>query len=280
MSDTEPALAKGTDPLEVTDGPPGVRVLRLNRPESLNALNASLVFRLHHELDRLRSDISTLVVVLTGAGRGFCSGADLDDEEFPIGRFLPGFIGSRQRELLEVQRLYSSIVVELRRIPQPVIAAVNGPGAGAGFSLAMASDIRILDPSAFFVAAQVNIGQAASEMGATYFLPRLVGARAAEILLTGRRVSSSEAERIGLANEVTEPGGALRRALEVAALLASKAPLGLRLSKEALEVSAAAASLEMAVAADDRSQVLCALTDDLTEGQRAFNERRPARYQG
>jgi enoyl-CoA hydratase len=274
----EPETVKDT--VNVIDGPESVRILELNRPKSLNALNATMVFRLHEILDQLLTDFSTRVIVLTGAGRGFCSGADLKEDESPLGRFLPHFQGSQQRELLEVQKLYSSLVVKLRRIPQPVVAAVNGPSAGAGFSLAMASDIRIVDPSAYFVAAQVNIGQSASEMGATYFLPRLVGARASEILLTGRRVEAFEAERIGLANEVSDPGRSRERALDVATLLAAKAPLGLRLSKEALEVSARAISLEQVIAADDRSQVLCALTDDLAEGQRAFNEHRPARYQG
>jgi enoyl-CoA hydratase len=252
-----------------------VRVLELHRPEALNALNPALVLRLHEELDRLATDNTTRVVVLTGAGRGFCAGADLSGESFPL-----GFTGSAQREWFEVQKRYSGLVVKLRRIPQPVIAAVNGPCAGGGFSLAMASDIRVVEEDAFFVAAQVNIGQAASEMGASYLLPRLVGGRAAEILLTGRRVPAAEADRIGLANEVVGRGDALARAMEVASHLAKKAPLALRLSKEALDTSACASTLEQAIAAEDRSQVLCVLTDDLAEGQAAFNERRPAVYRG
>jgi enoyl-CoA hydratase len=267
--------------LNVTDEQNGVRVFELNRPKVLNALSPALVLRLHEELDRLRDDYDRArVLVIVGAGRAFCSGADLSPHESPVEGFFPGFVGSQQRGLLDAQRYYSSLIVKLRRVPQPVIAAVNGPCAGGGFSLALASDIRIVDPAAFFVAAQVNIGQAASEMGATYLLPRIVGGRAAEILLTGRRVEALEAERIGLANEVTQPGSALERARSIAALLAGKAPLGLRLSKEGLEVSASASSLEQAVAADDRSQVLCALTADLSEGVQAYREGRLPRYFG
>lgn len=264
-----------SDPLHVSDPAPGIRLLELHRPDALNALDPRLVLRLHEELDRLLVDGSTRVVVLTGSGRAFCAGADVGGTRFPL-----GFEGSPQREWFEVQKRYSAIVLKLRRIPQPVVAAVNGPCAGGGFSMAMASDIRIVDPSAYFLAAQVNIGQAASEMGASYLLPRLVGGWAAEILLTGRRVPADEAARIGLANEVTSAGGSVARALEVAGVLAGKAPLSLRLSKEAFDTSAQMGSLEQAIAAEDRSQVLCVLTDDLAEGQRAFNERRPPRYSG
>ena len=146
--------------------------------------------------------------MVTGAGRAFCAGADLSGQRFPV-----GFTGSPQREWFEVQKRYSGVVLKLRRIPQPVVAAVNGPCVGGGFSIAMASDIRVVDPDAFFAAAQVNIGQAASEMGASFLLPRLVGGRAAEILLTGRRVTADEAQRIGLANEVTVPGASRERAV-------------------------------------------------------------------
>jgi enoyl-CoA hydratase len=263
-----------TDPLLVEDHG-AIRVLTFARPQALNALDSSLVMRLHEELDTLLTDNDTRVVVLTGAGRAFCAGADLGGERFPV-----GFTGSAQREWFEVQKRYSGIVLKLRRIPQPVIAAVNGPCVGGGFSIAMASDIRVVERQAYFMAAQVNIGQAASEMGATFLLPRLVGGRAAEILMTGRRVESAEADRIGLANEVVDTGGSVGRALEIAGVLAGKAPLALRLSKEAFDTTACATSLEQAIAAEDRSQVLCVLTDDLAEGQRAFQERRPPQYRG
>lgn len=262
------------EPIRIEDSG-RIRVLTLDRPQALNALDPTLVLRLHEELDRLVVDNQTRVLVLTGAGRAFCAGADLGGARFPV-----GFDGSAQREWFETQKRYSGIVLKLRRIPQPVIAAVNGPCVGGGFSIAMASDIRIVEQQAYFMAAQVNIGQAASEMGATYLLPRIVGGRAAEILMTGRRVQADEADRIGLANEVVEHGRSVARALEIAEVLAAKAPLSLRLSKEAFDTSASASSLEQAIAMEDRSQVLCVLTDDLAEGQRAFQERRPPSYRG
>jgi enoyl-CoA hydratase len=253
-----------------------VRVLELHRPAALNALSPELVVRLHEELDRLEFDAATRVVVLTGAGRGFCAGVDLTAEPFPVEG-----VGSPERRWLIVQKWFSGLVLKLRRIPQPIVAAVNGPCAGGGFSLALACDIRVADPSAFFVAAQVNIGQAASEMGATYLLPRVVGVgRASEILLTGRRVGAAEAERIGLVTEVTAPGGAPARADEIADQLAAKAPLALRLTKEAFDTTANASSLEQAIAAEDRSQVLGVLSADCAEGQRAWLERRPPDYRG
>ncbi len=197
------------------------------------------------------------------------------------GPFPVGFEGGRERTWFEVQKWYSGIVLKMRRIPQPIVAAVNGPAAGGGFSIAMASDVRVVNPDAYFVAAQVNIGQAASEMGATYFLPQIVGrGLAAEILLTGRRVDAEEAHRIGLANFVSEPGRSVDRALELAGQIASKAPLSVRLTKEAFESSANATSLEMALAAEDRSQTLCVLSDDLAEGQAAWVEGRPPQYKG
>lgn len=269
MSDAEP------DPVRVSEVAEGVRMLELNRPLALNALSSGMVHRLHDELDRLEHDSSVRVVVLTGAGRGFCAGVDLNGEPFAVD---PS--ASPQRRWFLVQKWFSGVVLKLRRVPQPVIAAVNGPCAGGGFSIALAADIRVADPSAFFVAAQVNIGQAASEMGATYLLPRIVGGRASEILLTGRRLAADEAERIGLVSEVTAPGEVVARALEIAGVLAGKAPLALRLTKEAFDTSATAQSLEQAIAAEDRSQVLCVLSDDCTEGQRAWQERRPPNYRG
>lgn len=255
--------------LEVTDPEPGIRLLRFNQPEKLNPLGPPMVRALTDELDRLVHDADTRVVVLTGAGRGFCSGVDLDTDPFVV-----GFEGSEQRVWTEIQRWYSGLVVRLRRIPQVVVAAVNGPCAGGGFSLAMAADVRFCDPSAVFVAAQIDIGQAVSEMGASWLLPRIVGGRAAEILLTGRRVGAAEAERIGLVTAVSPPGAVLDTAMETARVVAAKAPLALRLSKEALNASAMSPSLEAAITMEDRTQILCVLSDDLREAWDEFRRKR------
>jgi enoyl-CoA hydratase len=262
--------------LTVADPEPGLRVITLSRPRVLNALSLTLVKELTAELDALLHDHAVRCVILTGAGRAFCAGADLSPEGFPDEP--PGV--SAERHWTGIQRWYSDLVVALRRIPQVVIAAVNGPAVGGGLSLSLASDIRLCDTGAYFQAAQINIGQSVSEMGASYLLPRVVGGRAAEILLTGRRVPSAEAERIGLVSAVSEAGAVLPDAMALAGQLLAKAPLALRLSKEALNASLSAASLETALTMEDRTQTLCVLSADLREAALAFREKRPPRFSG
>ncbi|MGW6456255.1 enoyl-CoA hydratase/isomerase family protein [Streptomyces sp. NPDC055078] len=258
--------------LLVEEPRPHVRLLTLNRPARLNALSPDLIITLTRQLDELAHNQDVRVVVITGAGRGFCSGADLSGEVFPTG------VEDRpEAHWAEVQSWYSGVIARLRRIPQPVISAVNGPCVGGGFSIAMASDIRLAAESAYFAAAQINIGQAVSEMGASYLLPRIVGGRATEILMTGRRVPAEEAERIGLVSRICADD-VLGSALETAEVLAAKAPLALRLSKEALNASMAAGGLEAALTMEDRTQVLCVLTGDLAEGQLAFQQKRAPEF--
>jgi enoyl-CoA hydratase len=264
-----------TDQVLLIEEPrPHVRLLTLNRPARLNALNPDLIIALTHQLDELVRNQDIRVVVITGSGRGFCSGADLSGEIFPT-----GVEDQPQHHWAEVQSWYSGVIAKLRRIPQPVISAVNGPCVGGGFSIAMASDIRLASASAYFAAAQINIGQAVSEMGASYLLPKIVGGRATEILMTGRRVPAEEAERIGLVSR-TCGDDLLDSALGTAEVLAAKAPLALRFSKEALNASMAAGGLEAALTMEDRTQVLCVLTPDLAEGQLAFQEKRSAQFTG
>jgi enoyl-CoA hydratase len=262
--------------LTVSDPEPGLRIITLARPQVLNALSLTLVRELTAELGALLHDHAIRCVILTGDGRAFCSGADLSPEGFPDE---PRGV-SAERHWTGIQRWYSDLIVALRRIPQIVIAAVNGPAVGGGLSLSLASDIRLCDPGAYFQAAQINIGQSVSEMGASYLLPRVVGGRAAEILLTGRRVTSAEAERIGLVSTVSEPGEVLAAARSVAAELLAKAPLALRLSKEALNASLSASSLEAAITMEDRTQTLCVLSADLREAALAFREKRPPHFGG
>ncbi|GAB2663622.1 enoyl-CoA hydratase-related protein [Prescottella soli] len=257
------------DPILVSRPAPGVQQITLNRPSRLNALNPGLIIELTKQLDELVRADDVKVVVLTGAGRGFCSGADLSGEVFPT-----GVEGDRNRHWTAVQSWYSGVIAKLRRIPQPVISAVNGPCVGGGFSIAMASDIRLAAPEAYFAAAQINIGQSVSEMGASYLLPRIIGGRATEILMTGRRVQADEAERIGFVSRVCPD--VVDAALEVAEVLAAKAPLALRMSKEALNASQEIGSLEAALAMEDRTQVVCVLSQDLAEGELAFREKRKA----
>ncbi|PTR44994.1 enoyl-CoA hydratase [Rhodococcus sp. OK611] len=258
------------DPILVSSPAPGVQQITLNRPSRLNALNPGLIIELTKHLDSLVRADDVKVVVLTGAGRGFCSGADLSGEVFPT-----GVENDPNRHWAAIQSWYSGVVARLRRIPQPVIAAVNGPAVGGGFSIAMASDIRLAAPEAYFSAAQINIGQSVSEMGASYLLPRIIGGRATEILMTGRRVQADEAERIGFVSRIC-PDGVVDAAVEVAQVLAAKAPLALRMSKEALNASQEIGSLEAALTMEDRTQVVCVLSQDLAEGELAFRQKRKA----
>lgn len=263
------------DTLTTEEDETGLRVIRLNRPDRLNALSPTLMRELTEELGGLVHDHRVRVVIITGTGRAFSAGADLGKEGFPEADGI-----SRERLWTDIQRLYSDVVVLVRRIPQVVIAAVNGPAAGGGFSIALASDIRLCDPSAYFLAAQINIGQAVSEMGASYLLPRIVGGRAAEILMTGRRVEAAEAERIGLVSSVSAPGRVLDDARAMAGTLLAKAPLALRMSKEALHASQNASSFEAAITMEDRTQTLCVLSEDLAEAVAAFRAGRNPDFKG
>ncbi|HWB66351.1 MAG TPA: enoyl-CoA hydratase [Mycobacteriales bacterium] len=174
---------------------PHVSLVTLNRPDRMNAMASDVMIPLREGLERIGRDNDTRVVVLTGAGGAFCSGADLEDPgRVPdINGLTPPTIALRAMELLD------DVITAIRRLHQPVIAAVNGPAIGGGFCLALACDIRIAASTAYFRAAGINNGLTASELGISYLLPRAIGsARAAEIMLTGRDVDGAEAERIGL----------------------------------------------------------------------------------
>src|SRR5438874_13109254 len=197
----------------VEDPAAHVRQLTLNRPEQLNAMTSELCEALHEELRRTAADRSCRAVILTGAGRGFCAGLDLGGYGAA-----PGNDGSDEpRDRLANQQHMSRLILELRALPQPVIAAVNGPAAGFGLALALGSDIRYASHDAVFRAAFVNIGVSNCDMGTSWLLPRLVGAsRSHELMLTGRRVAAEEALRIGLVADSVEPDVLGERAPEAA----------------------------------------------------------------
>src|SRR6516225_2257560 len=176
-----------------------VRQLTLNRPEALNAMTAELCEALHGELRAIAAERSTRVVVLTGAGRGFCAGLDLHGYGTA-----PNSDGSDEaRDRLANQQHMASLILELRALPQPLIAAVNGPAAGFGLALCLASDIRYASLDAVFRVAFLNVGVSNCDMGTSWLLPRLIGAsRAHELMLTGRRFDAQEALRIGLVADV------------------------------------------------------------------------------
>jgi enoyl-CoA hydratase len=173
----------------------------------------------------------------------------------------------------------SRLVLGLRALPQPVIAAVNGPAAGFGFALALGCDIRYAAPEAVFRAAFINIGVSNCDMGTSWLLPRLIGAsRSHEMMLTGRRVNAEEALRIGLVADVTGDGGLAERAVESAEQIASLAPWGVRLTKQGIWTALEIPSEQAAIEYEDRQQIMSTFGQAVPEAIGAFLEKRPAEF--
>jgi enoyl-CoA hydratase len=254
---------------------PHVRVLKLNRPEQLNAMTSELCEELHGELRSVASDRSCRVAILTGAGRAFCAGLDLRG----YGQ-APGNDGSdAARDRLANQQHMSTLVLQLRSLPQPVIAAVNGPAAGLGLALALGCDIRFASREAVFRAAFVNIGVSNCDMGTSWLLPRLIGAsRSHELMLTGRRVQADEAMRIGLVSDVVEGEELLDRALEAAGQIASLAPWGVRLTKRGMWAALEIPSEQAAIEFEDRQQIMATFGSAPPEAVAAFLEKRASEF--
>lgn len=254
------------------EGP--IVLLTLNRPHNLNALSAQMVDELETFLGQLATDKETRVVIMRGAGRAFCAGLDLKEQD----RGDTG-LGSSTTGTFEMQRRMSNLVVAMRRAPQPFIAAVRGPAAGGGFALALACDVRIAGESARFNAAFIRIGLSACDMGVSYHLPRTVGSSVAyELMLTGRFIGAERALRTGLVSEVVPDAEVDGTALELAQEMVETSPLGLRLTKECVAMSIDAGSLEAAIAMEDRNQVLCVRAGYIEEGARAFLEKRKPKF--
>ncbi len=248
-----------------------VAILTLNRPERLNALTWELMEALHARLDEIRADQSIRLLVVTGAGRGFCSGLDIMRGD-PLGG------DDSILTVLERQELVANLAIKLRKLPIPVIAAVNGPATGAGFALALAADVRVCGPEAKFSAAFVRIGISACDVGVSYMLPRIVGHGAAsEIMLTGNLVDAEWASRIGLVSRVVE-GDVVEAALELGRDITRNSPFGVRMTKEVLAMSVDAPSIEAAVEMENRTQVIATRTADMVEAVAAFKEKRGADF--
>jgi enoyl-CoA hydratase len=239
----------------------GVTVLRLNRPDRLNAINHTMQGELGQALDALGADRAVRAIVLTGAGRGFCSGID-------VRNFGAGMLDASDPAIdrMRFQESMAALPRAIRALPQPVIAAVNGPCVGAGLALCLAADIRICSSAATFGNAAILLGLSGAEMGMTYHLPRIVGTSvAADWMLTGRTVSAGEAERRGLVSQLAEPGQLLARAVELAGHVAGLAPLGVELTKRALQVNTDATGLDAALELENRNQVLAHATDEAAD---------------
>ncbi|MEZ0350893.1 enoyl-CoA hydratase/isomerase family protein [Mycobacterium sp. pR1184] len=236
----------------------GVAVLRLNRPERLNAINEAMQTELVQTLSDLASDSAARAIVLTGAGRGFCAGIDLRD-------FGPSMLEATAPALdrMRFQERMAALAEGVRALPAPVIAAINGPCVGAGFALCLACDIRICSATASFGNAAILLGLSGAEMGMSYHLPRIVGTSvAADWMLTGRTVSAIEADRRGLVSELVEPDRLTDRGVELASLIADLSPLGVQLTKRALQVNTDAASLSAALELENRNQVITHASDE------------------
>jgi enoyl-CoA hydratase len=264
---------------------PGIVLLTLNRPERRNALGPALLDALHRAFDGIAGDPTVRVVIVTGAGDGFCSGADMkggvdigDNPSTATGALLRHVQGEVARTLA-AQELMASLFERVHRLRQPVIAAVNGAAVGGGFAFALACDIRYASPTARFGAVFITRGVSACDMGTSYFLPRLVGAsRAAELMLTGRVFGAAEAREMGLVLEVVDDGAVVGRALETARLIAANPPLAVWMTKETMWQTIDAPSFRHALDMENRTQVMCTATGELSEAFAAFREGRPARW--
>lgn len=243
----------------------------LNRPDSLNAMSRTMMLELQDYFGELYTDHSVRVVILRGAGRAFCAGLDLKEDRSDEGG---GVVTG-----LRVQRRVSEIVMRMRRAPQPVISLIHGAASGGGFALALASDIRLAGPQARMNAAFIRIGLSACDVGVSYFLPRLVGsALASELLLTGRFIDAERAKAVGLVSDVVPDAELADAGRGIANEILANSPIGVRLTKECLNMSVDAGSLEAVIAMEDRQQILASTTGDMREGVAAFLEKRKAEY--
>lgn len=251
----------------------GVAVMTLDRPDRLNAIT----FRMFEEWQEVCSEVAAddelRALVVTGAGRAFCAGLDLADAAT--------LSDMTATEMMRGQESWADATAAFHRLAKPVIAAVNGAAAGAGFSLALAADIRLASPAARFNAAFIRIGLSGGDCGSSYFLPRIVGSgRAAEILMTGRFVDAEEAAAIGLVNRVVPAEQLLDEAVGVAEQIAGNSPFGVMLTKRVLQQNVDAPSLTAALEVENRNQVLATRTEDMAEALTAFREKRAPRYVG
>ena len=248
----------------------GVATVTLNRPQKMNALNEQLLDELTKVIDEINQDDTIRAVIITGAGRAFSAGGDLD---------LPLFHMTEPGKIRQTLQAYNRVPISLRNLAKPVIAAVNGIATGAGCSLAMACDIIIASEEASFGQAFVNVGYH-PDTGSSYFLPRLVGvAKACELIFAGKTIDAREAERIGLANQVVPSEALLATARELALKLASGPSVAIGLVKGCI-YQGLQMTLEQALDSEAEAASLTILTEDIKEGITAFKEKRKPQFKG
>lgn len=255
---------------------PHVTLVTLNRPERMNAMAFDVMIPLRETLEEVSADNDTRVVVLTGAGHGFCSGADLEDSGH-----VPNITGLTRTTIAHRSMdLLDDVILGLRRMHQPVIAAINGAAIGGGFCLATATDIRIASQHAYFRAAGINNGLTSSELGMSYLLPRAIGSsRAFEIMLTGRDVDADEAQRIGLVSRTVPHDALLDACYDVAERIIGFSRIGVESTKRLLWSSLDAGSLFSHMDHEAHAQLYVRLTtENFEEAVRARKEQRDPVY--
>ena len=265
----------------------GIGILTLNRPEKLNAISFQMEEELHKLLDHLMINLDCRILILKGEGRVFCAGTDLQE----------GLILNSKKNPPDYEKFYylnvseplkrkmyhqwriSHLFMKMRKTSQPIIALVHGAAAGGGFGFAMASDIRLASIDAKFINASINIGLTGADVGGSYFLPRLIGmSKASEILYSGRIVDGKEAEKIGLVFKTVENERLFEEGLKKAEELLKKSPLGLRMTKQAINLSMDSPSLENISQFENSSIVLTFSSKDVNEASSAFFEKREPKY--
>jgi enoyl-CoA hydratase len=254
---------------------PHVAVVKLHRPDRLNAMSIDLVGELHDTLTSISEENDTWVVVLTGSGRAFSSGLDLKDYGI-----VPNIDGLQVGRIAQrAMRWYSRLVPLMRRMPQPVIAAVSGPAYGGGMCLALGADLRFAGESAVFNSTGIVNGLTSTELGVSWLLPRLIGvARSNDILFTGRVVDATEALGMGLVSRVVPDDELLAMCLEVAESMCRYSPYGLAMTKDVVWANLEVGSLEAAIELEDRNQLMLGFTENLPDAIRAFDAGTEPRY--
>ncbi len=232
----------------------GIMQLSLNRPDSYNAITHLMMEELEHFWRERLYDLETVIVILKGNGeKGFCAGLDMKESMETAPKM-------STEEFYRFQARLARINLHMRRAPQPIIAEVHGAAAGQGFSFVLSSDIRIISKDAKFSAAYINIGLGGADMACSYLLPRMIGAgRAYEFMYTGKFMTSEEAWNLGLVTRVVEKDKLHETAMEFAKIMITKNHMGLRLTKEAINMNIDAGGMEQAINIEDRNQTLLAM---------------------
>lgn len=243
-----------------------IALVVLDRPSSLNSMSRQLVAELGTTLAELEREGRADAAILTGEGRGFCSGHDLDE-------LIAEADDADRITMMQNQRAYSELIVALNEVSLPVVAAVNGPATGGGFALALASDVRLCSTTARFGTAFIKLGISGCDVGVSYLLPRIVGPTAAfEMMMSARLIDADEASRIGLVNEVVPDGELIDAALAVAERIVAHDRFTVSLTKQLMWANLDAPSLRHAVLIEDRTQVFCILSGDADRSIAAVRE--------